>query len=287
VYCFELYGSTLIESIGSGFTVPTAWLAGRQLITGDFDGDGFDELLTYDGSTGADARMWEWNQPAGIPSDRGFSAKLDFDAANLSGLSSPGGIVMYAGNFANFSGEGVRDDLLVYNLTTRDSWVFHSRYAGGKTVFWGLYGPWGPLTTGAEEISVADADGDGYEDLITHDTQYGNNRFRSLQTSTLLAPLAWAHPDSGNLPTFGSPNETHLYFAKMSYFPGEGGNTNTRDDVWLFDVPANYYRRYDARFCDPSWSGCPSYGLQTYWIWFAEPRPTMFSNLVMSYGGVP
>jgi hypothetical protein len=284
VYCFEVSGSSVVQSYGSGFTVPVSWLAGYQQLAGDFDGDGFDELITYDGGNGGNVHMFEWNQYVAGAIYMGLSDKSDFDASNLSGFNFIGGISMYAGNFANFSGEGTRDDLFVYNQTTGNSWVFHSRLAGGKTVFWALIGPYGGLLTSREEPVIADADGDGYEDLITHDTLYGWNRYRSLQTPTLFSSLASNHPDQGNIKTYASATENHLYMGKLRYVY-EGGSSLMRDDAIEYDVSTATYHRYDARFCAPA--SCGGSGVQTYWAYYDFYQSMFYYNFVMTYGGVP
>ncbi len=266
IFCFELVGSTIVKSLGSATTVPIGWTAGRGVVTGDFDGDGLDELLTYNTGDGSDVRMFAYNQPMAGDSEGGLIEKNGIDPGNLTAFSAPGSVEMHVGNFANHAGESIRDDLFVLNTYTRQSWVFHARKPGaGLTTFWGYVGPVNGTTWGNEEVSVADADGDGYEDLIAHDTLYGNNRFLTLNNACVYCAMPYKQPESGQLPWYGSANETHLYFGKMAFFWGEGGNTNTRDDVMLLDVPAKTYHRYDARWCPAGSSGCGSAGARTYW----------------------
>lgn len=284
ILCFRMTGGTLVEVPGSRVTAPPAWRASHAYTVGDFDGDGFDELLTYDGGDGRDAMVFEYNPAVGGRIDYGFWNKADFDRGNLTGFSSPGAISMLVGNFADHWGEGTRDDLFVFNHTTKQSWVFHGRRDGaGRTTFWVRSGPSGAITTGAEWPTLADADGNGYEDLILHDRNYGNLRFLSLGDTSLYQPLPYGSPVPGQLPWFGSATEHYLLFGELNTF-SEGGGSERRDDAIAFIVPWNEYRAYDARYCA---SGCGSAPMRTYWWRWTSSVSSVLANLQMTYLGMP
>lgn len=280
IYCFMMSGGALVQTAGSSLSAPPAWQQTHAYTVGDFDGDGLDELLTYNGSNGGDAMVFEYT-PSG--SLQGFWNKSDFDRGNLAGFYAPGAITMFVGNFADHSGEGRRDDLFVFNHTTRNAWVFHARRDGaGKTTFWVRSNVTGSLTSGNEWPTIADADGNGFEDLILHDRYYGNLRFLSLGDFSHFQPLPYGSPVQGQLPWFGSATEHYLFFAELTTF-AEGGGSERRDDVLAFIVPWNQYRAYDARFCA---SGCGS-PMKTYWWRWSSAISTMLANLQMTYSGMP
>jgi FG-GAP repeat len=278
IYCFLVSGSTLTPTTSE--PSPWTWDPGDATVVGDFDGDGYDELMTYTPSNGSNLEIYQYNR--GTPY-YGFW-NLDWDRGNLNAFSWAGGVEIYAGDFADFASDGSarRDDLLIFNKTTKQVARFDARVWAGRPTFWWAFTSGGGAIGSTEEIGVADADGNGFEDLIPHDTATGTFRFQSM-TSAALPALAWRQPEAGQLPTFtSSPTESHAYWGVMKSFPGEGGGTNLRDDSFVYVNAWDAYVRNDARYCAPGACGT-SYGYRTYWYYYSASVAAIKSALGMSY----
>ncbi len=265
IYCFQqstgTFGTLLLET-GSG-PAPVEWASEDEFLVGDFDGDGYDELLTYNpnGSAGANIHIFKYNRVSG---------KFEigpFDLGNLKGFTWPGMLEFHAGRFASFSGEGTRDDLLIFNRSTRQVARFDARLYGSTNTFWWAFTS-ASVVQSAEEVRVADADGDGRDDLVLHGYYSGVNRFLSMSNFNLPA-LPADQPNSGQLPSFFSL-ENHIYFGLMKNFPGEGGSTNSRDDVLVYFPGSGGLSKYDARYWPPS---------RTYWWDYSVNRSYIPSAL--------
>ena len=90
-----------------------------------------------------------------------------------------------------------------------------------------------------------------------HNTRTGKIRFRSMSNSSVADFPAYA-PSTGQLPDYSiAPSSNFIYFALLKNIPGEGGNTNNRDDVIVYDAAKDSFARFDARFAYSSY--------QTYW----------------------
>ena len=78
----------LVQTFGSGLTAPPAWQQTHAYTVGDFDGDGLDELLTYNGSNGSDVMVFEYNPSATF---QGFWNKSEFDRGSLASFEASSG----------------------------------------------------------------------------------------------------------------------------------------------------------------------------------------------------
>jgi hypothetical protein len=269
IYCFVLYGSSSTLSPTSSDPSPHTWDPGDAYAVGDVDGNGYDELLVYSPWNIRSLDVYDYaHGPA-----QGFWHH-DFDLGNLPASWSGNFTELYVGDFADFGvdGSGRRDDLLIYNRSTGELQRLDSRVAGGKTVYWVAWNTFGTVQAN-EEIGVADADGNGFEDLILHDTQNGLVRF--LTTLWPVNALPYGQPEQGQIPTtFTTPFGSRIYWGLMKYHAGEGGNTNTRDDAFVYFPGSDSYSRYDARFYN---------GVRTYWWYYTKPVSAIKAALGMTY----
>jgi hypothetical protein len=254
IYCFSLYGNTLYQTTSD--PSPRTWDPGDAYAVGDVDGNGYDELLVYSPYNIRSLDVYEYARGSHF----GFWG-YDFDRGNLPTAWSGQLTELYVGDFADFSVDGSarRDDILIYNRSTGEMQRLDSRVSGGKTVYWVAWNTFGTVHAN-EEIGVADGDGNGFEDLILHDTQWGGLRF--LTTLWPVNALPYRQPEQGQIPTFSQATESHVYWGLMKYHPGEGGSTNTRDDVFVYFPASDSYSRYDARF---------SAAIRTYWWYYTKP----------------
>ncbi|HYP15503.1 MAG TPA: VCBS repeat-containing protein, partial [Bryobacteraceae bacterium] len=276
IYCLYLvagyYRPMFLATTAS--RAPAEWTYNEsQFAIGDFDADGYDELLTYNpiGAAGTPMHFFRYVRSSWTS---GAFQPAALDMGHLNGIRWPGWLEIHVGNFEDhpecagkfcYSITRRRTDILIFNRDAGQIARYDS-YGGSwlkpPTTFLTAYMSGTGFVEPREELRVADADGDGFEDIILHDIRYGNNRFISPRNGP-LNPMPYAAPASGQLPWFGSPSEHHTYFGLMKYHAGEGGNTNTRDDALVYFNTSNTYARYDARF-SPPWT-------QTYWFYYEVP----------------
>lgn len=260
IVCFDLFGSTLYagnpaeNNTAFTYAMPSSPTGGNGFAVGDFDGDGYDEIVTYNRSNGSSPRFWRY--------DRSLFRFVENTsmAANLGGLNWPGGVVMYAGNFHDADGLTGLDDLAVYNTTTHEIMVFESRRPGlDYARFWGWYGPASLGITGNEELTVARYSTSGYDALVT-------NTFTGSGNRGLLRAFSLAYPPTdisassamANMQTSfstGFTGNVHLVWGDINSWDG-----NARDDTFQFFDSAAQYTAYDAH------PGSPP----PWWAWFTQ-----------------
>ncbi len=250
-----------------------AALMNREVLVGDFDGDGLDEILLYDRWSAA-IDLWKYNS-----TDRQFEAVPTFapgnfgeDAAYIAG--SP---IVLVGDFADW-GDGRRDDLAVCNSGGQVVRYDARKDSLGRTTFWKAFASNGAYSCSPYNVSVADVTGWGLESLVIRDSTNGTVRFldmRSIPSSGLLkgyllpVDTYWS-AGSVNQGQIGS-GDGYLIWAKMSRWPGESG-TNTRDDVFLFGSASAALSRYDARYYAPTLT-------YTYWWGYTQPLSYLLTRM--------
>jgi hypothetical protein len=248
---------------------------GREILVGDFDGDGLDEILLYDRWTAA-IELWKYNGGTGqfAPVPNFVPGNVADDAGSIAG--SP---LVLVGDFADFS-DGRRDDLLVCNSYGQVVRYDARKDALGRTTFWFAFKTGGGFAACSPyNVSVADVTGAGLESLILRDSSAGSVRFldmRSLPATGNLATVD-AHwfvgsVDQGQI----GRQQGYLIWAKMSRWAGESG-TNTRDDVFLYGSDTSL-SRYDARYYAPIvtytyWWGYTQYLSNVLWAMFSWATP--------------
>jgi hypothetical protein len=266
VFCFMLSYGSLVET--SSYTAPPEWMIDSKYAVGDFDGNGYDEVLIYR-QNGRDLHVLKYNQRFPNYTTYGFSRMASFDYGNLAGFDWTGGVEFHVGNIVDYPNEGRRDDLLVFNVSTRQIARYDSRLYNGMTTFWWAYTS-ASVVGGNEEVMVAEANGDGLEDLILHDIWYGNTRFLNAADYTLPALKGGrlgSRLSSGNIPRFSTPTENYLFFGILSRASAEPTYENLRDDALVYIPGERNYLRYDNAWESAS---CAPYqpcytGTQTWW----------------------
>ena len=268
VQCFVLYGTNWTYWYVDQPATPS-W--GNEIIVGDFDGDGLDEVLLYNRWTAA-IEMWKYQTDTARfgPVTNFAPGNFGDDAAIIAG--SP---LVMVGDFADF-GDGRRDDLVVCNGAGQVSRYDARSDAYGRTTFWIAFRtrPGVAHCGSSEGTTVANVAGWGFESLIVRDNSSGVIRFldmRSMTPAGDLGPVSFPFtppPDQGQI----GPGDGILVWAKMSHWPGEFG-TDTRDDVFLYTADT-MLNRYDARFYAPTVA-------VTYWWgysqWLGSVLTRMFS----------
>jgi hypothetical protein len=236
-----------------------------QVLVGDFDGDGLDELINFR----ADAEVLSpYKYDAG---SQQFLPMPNFLPGNLTDLSSLRNAVLYAGHFADFEGEGRRDGLLVRDLSSGQLRRFDGRLdptgPTGNTTFWWAFDTGGGVVPADAQIELADVNGDGFEECVVYQSAQGSLAFLSLAGPSpatgalvnLLDPSSGATPpiDVGQLPL--TPGEDQwMFWGGVKTIPDEPGNSNLRDDVIFWNRARDEFIRCEAR-----WN--PNAGAQTYW----------------------
>ena len=260
ITCFDQYGSTLYAGNPSEsntsfvFSMPTTPTGGHGYTVGDFDGDGYDEIVTYNRWDGSAARAWHYDK-----SSYRFVENPNL-IANVGGLSWAGGVQFFAGNFHNADGLIGLDDLVAYNQTTHQVIVYESRRPSlGYARFWTWYGPWGvPGASGDVEVSVARYAETGFDALVLNTAQGTGNRGK-LNAFSLAYPMTdiTSMSDMANMQTAyttGFTGKVHLVWAEIN------SPDALRDDTIQFFDDYSQYSVYDAH------PGSPA----PWWIWFAR-----------------
>lgn len=193
VNCFEVYrgalyhfgsahGATGNEIINDLPFRPDATSELRGYTVGDFDGDGYDEILTYNRFNGTEVRLYRYDRPAGR-----FTLNTSFALGDLAAFNVPGGVEMLAANFHDPDGAR-RDDLVVYSRSTRVLWGYRSLLVSGQKTFGANWQA--ALTFGSQhQLIVANVNGDAHDDLVVVDTTTGVTQFRWLYKRPSCIPL--------------------------------------------------------------------------------------------------
>jgi hypothetical protein len=215
---------------------------------GDFDGDGYDEVLTYDAPTGANPRIWRYHR-----TNRAFERYIPLSdnlMDRVPDASDP--VVMYTGNIDDTDGPKT-DDLILYHTIKKTIEVFGSRVPGGGSQrFWGAYTARlrYPLTDN-DELTMARFDANGYDALVVNTyagSLAGTIRAYDLATATPALIVTAKQGDIPHLPASSFTGEAHLIWADL------GEHDPLRDDAIQFQTTTNRYFASDAR---PGTSSAP------------------------------
>ena len=245
----------------------------QDILVGDFDGDGLDELLLYNRWTAA-VELWKYNTSIGQ-----FAPVSNFAPGNFGDDASiiAGSPIVLVGDFADFS-DGRRDDLLVCNSSGQVSRYDARQDSSGRTTFWIAFRTRGSVAACSPyNVSVADVTGWGLESLVLRNSSNGSVRFLDMRWMPSTGLLAGYLVPVDTYWTIGSVNEGQigpgdgfLMWAKMSRWPGESG-ANTRDDVFLYTSDASL-SEYDARYYAPTFA-------YTYWWGFTQPLSYLLTRM--------
>jgi len=161
----EQLGVGVNRLIRPSAVLPTFCTGGRELLTGDFDGDHITDLLCHDRTTGANFIDF------GRDGYNGFGGTT-IAVPNFGWCSHPTGQL----HTGDFNGDG-RTDLLCHDTQTGHKWLDYA--ANTTTIFAGTdYESTNNFCShvGAK-LLVGDVDGNGMSDLICHTTTTGQLHF--------------------------------------------------------------------------------------------------------------
>jgi hypothetical protein len=241
------------------FTQPRFFDASDRVIVGDFDGDGDDDLLAHNSSTGT-LKAFTRN------STGFFAAMPGFALGNLADVDLRGKS-LYAGEFGQTAG---RDDLLVVDSTAGQVRRYDSvtDSAGRKTFWWAFTTSGGTLKPG-EQVTVANLEGGTKDGLILRDPATGGYRFRKVEYSSGALAAGPSNVVQGQLPV--TTNRGRLYTAHLKApLPAEPGAA-TRHDTFFADLDARTLRRTSAR-----WDAAAS--RYTYWWAYTKALPSLHNG---------
>jgi hypothetical protein len=144
-------------SAGSSFEDPTLWLesfcvTGQTCDTGDFDGDGDDDILAVSasGGLGGGTRVALSDGTSAFSAARGWGTFLTCDQGSACGVG-------------NFDGDGKSDLVRFLRGTSGDVEVYHS--TGSEFFYSGLFHE--DFCFGEEICDTGDFDGNGDDDIVT------------------------------------------------------------------------------------------------------------------------
>lgn len=214
------------------FTQPNFISSDEQAIVGDFDGDGNDDIMTYNPSNGA-IEVWA-RQPGAFE----FRPLKDFTLGNLGQLDRKNK-VLFAGEFGQTTG---RDDLLVWDKSAGTIYRYDSvTDKSGKRTFWWAFTTKSGFVKPGQTVRIANLTGGAQDGVVLTDGKGGYQFFQAVYDKGNLAPQTGL--DLGNLP---SHKGMDAYFGRFAAWSSEPG-TN-RDDVLLYNRSTNELARLDARW---------------------------------------
>jgi hypothetical protein len=229
--CWQLNGSTfnLVSKPSDG------QLSGRMptslpdtsygFVIGDFEGDGFDEILTYSASDGSGAMFWRYSPVAGE-----FVLDTNIDPANLTSFRAPGGVTFLTGCFGAPDGVN-RDDLAIYQPSTGLTWRYDARKPdAGKVRLWFAYGNYHEAAN--QVASVAKVTPGNTDQLILANTTKGQLQF-----------LAMDPTSNGSLNSVGLVNQggvNNIQFLLWGHIENNLSYTSTTGCDDLFDLPYTF-----------------------------------------------
>jgi hypothetical protein len=229
---FECYGlSTDRTTLWWGFTQGTFVGDDDDAIVGDLDGDGRDDILVYNRTSGA-MNLYS------MKSSFFFNPTPGFTLGNLASSAVPG-MQLRVGDF---NGDG-RDDILVVNPGGQIL-AYYSAFDGTNNTLW-----WGWTTVGGfvppgDQVSVARIDDNLTDDLVLRDPTTGQTSFYLMEYNG-GSPPPITNVNIGQLDVTDA--NSYVYWGFMHGALSEPG-ANTRDDALVvLPGPAGLVRS-DARF---------------------------------------
>jgi len=232
------------------------WLSGtwspiatdEEIIVGDYDGDGHDDLFVYKPSTGA-MRLYVMDAATHT-----FVTMANYSLGNL-GTTSCNRIntQVRAGDFGGAVG---RDDVVLADTATGQICLFISATDASTRTFWWAFTSAGGVIGGNDDFAIASIDGDSRDDLVLRDRTSGGWRFRKLEFGGgSLVPIT--NPDVGQLPT--DPNAQMFWMRNRGAFD-PGWN---RDDSMVYVTTSQLWHQTHARFTGTA---------ETFWWAYTQNR---------------
>ena len=232
------------------FTQPNFISNDEQAIVGDFDGDGNDDIMTYNPSNGA-IELWA-RQPGAFE----FRPLKDFTLGNLGKIDRKNKVLL-AGEFGQNAG---RDDLLVWDKSAGRIYRYDSvTDKSGKRTFWWAFTTKTGFVKSGQTVRVANLTGGTHDGVVLTDGKGGYQFFQAKYDNGRLAPQTGL--DLGNLPNHKGMD---AYFGRFAHWSNEPGTD--RDDVLLYNRSTNQLARLDAR-----WDANKK--RKTYWWAYTHAAP--------------
>jgi hypothetical protein len=267
----------------------------QRIITGDFNGDGYDNvcaisdwgaLQCYGISTDKKALWWWFTQGSFVAANEdsivgdfngdGKDDVLVYNRGNGSlrmytRLSSGffGAMPSFAlGNLTpeqttgiqwragDFNGDG-RTDLMAVQPNGQIVY-YASVFDGTNNTFWWAFTTVGGLVGSRDQVSVAKIDNDNNDDIVIHNIDSGSNRFLQMQYNGGNPP-AITNVSQGQINTSGNSG---LFWGFAKGLLNEPGSQ--RDDAFVFLNGPQMFVRSDAR-----WDGSQL----TYWWAYTQYAP--------------
>lgn len=234
------------------FTQRSFLRRGEDVIVGDFDGDGRDELLVQT----PDGALRCYTPGSGGP----FVPQPDFAIGNLD-RENLRGKELYAGEFGQQTG---RSDLVVIDRDGGRLSRYDSATDRGKRTFWWAFTTAAGVLGRSDEIRVANIEGGSTDGLIIRNRAAGT--YRLLRLDYNGGHLGTATGAAvGQLPVVTGP--ATMVTTKVKEAPlRRGRHESARHDVLLFDRTAGRLTRTDARHD-------PTAQRDTCWFAFSGPTP--------------
>lgn len=232
------------------FTQPNFVQASEQIIVGDFDGNGADDILLYRPSTGGMRFFTRYVDKTQ------FQPMKDVALGNLSTFDRKNKIVL-AGDFGQAVG---RDDLIFWDKGSGKLSRYDSVTSNGKTTFWWAFHTSSGFAQSHEFVRSANVQGGTRDGIAVFDPTHSEFRFYKAEYNN--GSLAAAGNAAGNLA--GKRDFTPI-FGHLSGWHSEPGTK--RDDILLYNNKTNALMKFDARWNSKSKQG------RTYWSAYTASAP--------------
>jgi hypothetical protein len=220
------------------------FIGNQQAIVTDLDGDGRDDLLLYNPSTGVLAAYTVVNG--------GFHPMPNFDLGNLNSVAKPNM------RFRSIRVKGGRGGIAAIDSSGALSW-FYSVFDGKKNTLFFAFRTASNFVLAGYDVTTARIDDDNVDDVILHSPSGTFSFYHIKQLGNGLEPIK--NISVGQLDTHDQ--NAQVYWARMMpNIPEQGGMT--RDGALVYVPSKNQFVRSDAR-----WDGSK----YTYWWTYNEFPP--------------
>lgn len=233
------------------FAQPNFIQDSEQIVVGDFDGNGADDILLYKKTTG---RIRVFTRR---PGKAQFQLMPNVALGNLSTFDRKNK-VLFAGDFGQATG---RDDLMFWDKGTGRISRYDTVTSDGKVTWWWAFHTSNGFVKSGEVVRVANLTGGSRDGVALIDSLRKKYRFRTANFAS-GGLKATTNVIEGNLATIG--NGFAPVFGHFAHWNNEAGNK--RDDLALYRYTTNEILRLDARWDNKK-------KRHTYWSAWRRPAP--------------